>query len=138
MSTGKEAELRAITVTEYGATPGIAVMPTSSSSPPDLGGCGVTTNEPVAGRERRDVLRAHALLRAGVATVDRVLGHLNNCDADPQVKMALTETSQASHRALVMLTEVREILADLSGDHPSQTPMSEDLRAEALSRLTAN
>jgi hypothetical protein len=98
----------------------------------------VTTSEDLAGRTWQDVLRAHALLRAGVATVDRVLGHSDNSDADPQVAMALTETSHATHRALVKLSEVREMLADISEDRPSQRPMSEDLRAEALSRLEAS
>jgi hypothetical protein len=95
---------------------------------------------PVLPRDRTwgDLFRARALLRAGLATVDRVLGHSNNSDADPQVMMALTETSQATHRALVKLTEIGEMLADLSREHPSQRPMSEDLRAEALSRLEAS
>ena len=97
----------------------------------------MTINEDLVVRTRRDVLRADALLRAGVATVDRVLGQSNNSDANPEVAMALTETSHATHRALVKLTEIREMLAEFSEEHLSQRQMS-DMRAEALSRLEAS
>lgn len=84
-----------------------------------------------------DVLRAHDLLRAGVAEVDRVIDHSNESDADPQVWIALTETSQATYRALVKLTEVREMLADLRAEPPSQRPTSEEITAEDHRRREA-
>ena len=73
----------------------------------------------------RNVLLAHDLLRTGVAAVDRVLGDSNGSDADPQVWMALTEASQATYRALVKLSEARQILADRSAELPRQKPLSE-------------
>jgi hypothetical protein len=107
------------------------------ASLPDVERRDVSTSEDLAGRTWQDVLLAHDLLRAGVATVDRVLGNSDNSDADSEVAMALTETSYATHRALVKLAEAREMLVDLSEDHPSQRPMSDDLGAESLSRLEA-
>jgi hypothetical protein len=100
-----------------------------------VGRRGMATCEDLVGSTSRDVYRAHAFLSAGVAIVDRVLGYVTNTDADAQVTMALTETSHATHRALVKLAEVTEMLADLSDDHPGQRVMPEDVRAVALRRL---
>jgi hypothetical protein len=85
-------------------------------------GVGMTASEGLADRTWWDLLRAHTLLRAGVATIDRVLGGSNKSNTDPQVTMELTETSHATYRALVKLTEVREMLVDLSAEHPRQRP----------------
>jgi hypothetical protein len=105
---------------------------------PDVGRCGVTPSKGLACHTWRDVLLAHSLLRAGVGTVDLMLGQTNNLDANPEVAMALTEASHATHRALVKIGEAMEMLADLSEEHLRQRQMSEDSRAEALNRLEAS
>jgi hypothetical protein len=97
-----------------------------------------STCEGIPGCTSRDVLRARALLSAGVATVDRVLGLSDNSDADPEVTMALTETSQATHRALVKLKEVTEMLAEVCEDDPSHRQIYQHLTAHALHRLEAS
>jgi hypothetical protein len=103
--------------------------------PSNVGGSGVTTSEHLSGRPWREVLRAYALLSAAVTAVDRVLGYSNNSDADPQIRMALTETSHATHRALVKLAEVRETLANFSQDNPSQETTSENSAHSGCGRL---
>jgi hypothetical protein len=69
-----------------------------------------TTPRDLAGDSWPEVIRALAHLRAGVATVDRLLRGSGLTATRPQLMIVLTESSQATHYALVRLVEARELL----------------------------
>jgi hypothetical protein len=74
----------------------------------------------------RDILQTFAYFRAAASTIDRLLQHSGSSSTHPQLAMALIETSQAAHQALVMLAEARELLSDLSARHRHQGPLNSD------------
>lgn len=71
------------------------------------------TNEDLVVRTWRDVLRALAFLRAASKSIDQLRGEPGASADHGQLEAALIQTSQSAHRALVMLSEAREVLADL-------------------------
>ena len=71
----------------------------------------MTTPRDVAGHGWPEVIRALAHRRVGAATVDGLLSGSGLTAASPQLTMALTESSHATHHALVRLAEARELLA---------------------------
>ena len=82
-----------------------------------------TTNEDLVVRTWRDVLRAIAFLRAASKSIDQLVREPAPTVSHGQLDVALIETSQSAQRALVMLTEARELLADLIfSSEPSGTP----------------
>jgi hypothetical protein len=63
-------------------------------------------------RTWRDVVRAVAFLRAASKSIDELLGEAGSSARHGQLEVALIETSHSAHRALMMLTEARDLLAD--------------------------
>lgn len=74
----------------------------------------------------RDVLRAVAFLRAASRSIDQLLGEPGSSAHHGQLEVALIQTSLSAQRALVMLTEARELLADLIFEVTRQPPQLED------------
>lgn len=70
----------------------------------------MTTPRDIAGYGRPEVVRALAHLRAGVAAIDRLLRGSGPTAMHPQLMMSLTESSQATHHALVTLADAGELL----------------------------
>jgi hypothetical protein len=68
------------------------------------------TCENEAGRSWADMVRAAAVLRVAVSAVDRLVRRFGSTALDPELAMALIESSQSAQRALVMLTEARQLL----------------------------
>ena len=77
-------------------------------------------------RTRRDVLRAVAFLRAAAKSIDQLLGEPGSTAHYGQLEVALIQTSQYAQGALVMLTEARELLADVIFAVGRQHPLIED------------
>ena len=71
--------------------------------------------DPAAGRARREVLGVIAFLRAAARTVDLLVNHDDLRYSDPDLHAVLIETSQATHRALVILGQVTRRLTEPSG-----------------------
>lgn len=70
---------------------------------------------PAAGRAQREVHRAIAFLRAAARTVDLLVRHDDLSYSDPDLQAALIETSQAAHRALVILGQVTHPVTERPG-----------------------
>jgi hypothetical protein len=70
-----------------------------------------STCENEAGRSWVDMVQAAAVLRVAVSAVDRLVRRSGSTAPDPELAMALIESSQSAQRALVMLTEARQLLA---------------------------
>jgi hypothetical protein len=84
----------------------------AASMPPVPEGTSVgRTCENEAGRSWADMVRAAAVLRVAVSAVDRLVRRFGSTGPDPELAMALIESSQSAQRALVMLTEARQLLA---------------------------
>lgn len=78
-----------------------------------------------------DLVRARAFLRAGVGTIDRLLGNGLRVGAYGELESALIETSHAAHRALTALDEPMAEAPE--ADPGSESPM---IRRDAVgSRL---
>ena len=58
------------------------------------------------------MVRAVVALRVAVRAVDRLVSGSRSTALDPQLAMTLIESSQSAQRALVMLSEARQLLAD--------------------------
>ena len=84
----------------------MASMPPVPEGPNDHSTC-----ENEAGRNWADMVRAAAVLRVAVSAVDRLVRRSGATASDPELAMALIESSQSAQRALVMLTEARQLLA---------------------------
>jgi hypothetical protein len=72
----------------------------------------MTSNEDIASETGADVARAVVLLRVAARAVDRLAESSREITIHPQLGMALIESSQSAQRALVMLTEAKQLLAD--------------------------
>jgi hypothetical protein len=59
-----------------------------------------------------DTLRAIAVTRVVVREVDRLIGRSRSSSAQLELSMALIESSQSAQRALVMLVEATQLLAE--------------------------
>jgi len=68
--------------------------------------------EDAAGPTAADMVRASAVLRVAVSAVDCLVRSSGSTALDPELAMALIESSQSAQRAMVMLAEARQLLAD--------------------------
>ena len=82
---------------------------------PEMGVDTVTTPRDVASHGWPELIRALAHLRAGVAAIDRMLSGSGLSAPHLQLTMVLTESSHATHHALVRLGEASELLAHHHG-----------------------
>ena len=72
----------------------------------------IAINEDTANRTCADVVRAVALLRLAVRAVDRLAENSFANTVHPELAMALIESSQSAQRALVILAEADQLLAE--------------------------
>ena len=70
------------------------------------------SNEEVVGRTWADTVRAVVLLRLAIGALDRLVGRSGAGALHPELAMALIDSSQSAHRALVTLGEARQLLAE--------------------------
>jgi hypothetical protein len=62
------------------------------------------------------MVRAVGLLRVAVGAGDRLAGRCRSSTFHPELAMGLIETSQSAQRALVMLAQAKQLLADRRRD----------------------
>ena len=72
----------------------------------------MTTADDVPAHNSAEVMQAFVHLRLGIAAVDRLLHRSGPCPGHLQLTMILTEMIQATHHALVRLTEAKEIMGN--------------------------
>lgn len=85
-----------------------------------------TANEDLVVRAWRDVLRAVPFLRAASRSIDQLLGEPGSSARLGQLEVALIQTSHSALQALVVLTEARQLLADLIFAAAPRPPPIED------------
>jgi hypothetical protein len=95
----------------------------------------MTTSRDIPGNRTPEVFRALAHLRAGVAAVDGLLRGTGPTPTPPLLTMALTDSSQATHHALMRLAEARELLA--AGHDGRLESRGADMSTIAPSRVEA-
>jgi hypothetical protein len=69
----------------------------------------MTTPDDLPGRSSAEVMQALVHLRLGIIAVDRLLRRSEAYPGHVEMTMVLTEISQATHNALVRLTEAAQI-----------------------------
>jgi hypothetical protein len=71
-----------------------------------------STYENEADRSWADMVRVAAVQRVAVSAIDRLVGRFGLTASDSELEMALIESSQSAQRALIMVAEASQLLAD--------------------------
>ena len=97
-----------------------------------------SAHEDAAVRAWEDMVRAAGVLRLAVSAVDRLLRRSPSTALDPELSMALIESSQSAQRALVMVSEAKHLLADRFPRLGLQHTVTDGSTAEPGSRGEGN
>lgn len=99
---------------------------------------GESAYEHLAARAWADMVRAADMLRAAVNGVGRLVRRTHPTALDPDLVMALIESTQSAQRALVMVSEARHLLADRFPRLSLQSTVTDWTAAEPGSRREGN